>query len=491
MSSLISLWDSRFSDDSGRAVALYSKRQGDQAVDVGDILAATRSQLPYIGPEQLQFHGILGAGTSFKVTREIYTKPVTDPSTQVRPSPYFVAVKHMILSPRRDRNQDADRRKRLYSDVSREIRVLMHPPLRNHCCIIPVLAYGWTNHPSEGANPYLIVDYSDHGTLTQYLRRCKIPLHERRELAVDVAVGIKVLHDNQIIHGDVKSDNILVFDSGNDYSPRPQTAKLADFGSSLFEEDVKAGASYLGTSIYNAPEIERRSRYNASSNHSPSTWRVEDSTSKMSQYKKADVYSFGLLLWETLKKDGTDIIENHWLTDGESELHFLERVCKTEENGMLQRAHRFCEKLKNDGLRDHLLNPIEETFELALVDNSLERADIEKIIESLTRGSEYDFHTELEYFPLTLEVKREARHGILWLVSLPQQQSSALSRRKQSIYREQCLIRDKFGKRNMYQSGINTSRRKVGRLTRSPRSLSQIHIKQIQVLYTKLWTCSR
>lgn len=387
MSSSISLWDSRFSDDSGRAVALYSKRQGDQAVDVGDILAATKSQLPYIGPEQLQFHGILGAGTSFKVTREIYTKPVIDPLSQVRPSPYFVAVKHMILSPRTNGNQDDHKRRTLYSSVSREIRVLMHPSLRDHCCIIPVLAYGWTNHPVEGANPYLIVDYSDHGTLTQYLRRCKIPLHERRELAVDVAVGIKVLHDNQIIHGDIKPDNILVFDSANDYSSRPQTAKLADFGSSLFEQDVQAGASYLGTSLYNSPEIEGRPRYNGNSNCKPQAWCVTENTPKMSQYKKADVYSFGLLLWETAK-NGADIIERYCLADGQSELDFLEKVCKTEKDGMLQRARVFCEKLKSDGVKENLLDPIRQTFALVLRDDSLERANIADIIESLTRGSE-------------------------------------------------------------------------------------------------------
>ncbi|KAI9659824.1 MAG: hypothetical protein M1821_001175 [Bathelium mastoideum] len=384
MSSSTSMWGHRFSDDSERSVALYNRRQGDQPVDVGDILAATKSQLPYVGPEQLQFHGILGAGTSFKVQREVYTKPVTDPSSQVQPYPYFVAVKHMILPPRSVGDQDAHKRRMLYSTVSREIRVLMHPPLRDHCCIIPVLAYGWTNHPSEGANPYLIVDYSDHGTLTQYFRRCTIPLHERRELAVDVAVGIKVLHDNKIIHGDVKPDNILVFDSGNDYSTRPQTAKLADFGASLFEQDVESEASYLGTSIFNAPEIEGRPRHMSKEHQVKGQWGILDDNSRISQYKKADIYSFGLLLWETMK-NGEDIIEKTWLAEGESELEFLNTICETESNGMLQRAYRFCDTLQGNEV---LVNLVKETFGLALLDDASERADIEKIIESLKRGSD-------------------------------------------------------------------------------------------------------
>lgn len=366
-----SIWDSRFSDDGGRAVASYQSRRDDETVDIGDILAATKSELPYIGPEQLRFHGVLGAGSSFKVNREVYTKPITNPS------PYFVAVKHMLLPPMSTSGQDINRRRQLYGNVMREIRVLMHPPLRDHCCIIPALAYGWTNHPTEGANPYLIVDYSDHGTLNRYLRRCNIPLYERRELALDVAFGIKVLHDSKIIHGDVKPENILVFDSANDYSERPQTAKIADFGSSLFEEDVeKNSAPYLGTPKYNAPEIEGRGN----------THIIEDMP-KMSQYKKADVYSFGLLLWETVK-NGVDFIDELWLGTEETDLQFLGRIYEAEKDGMLQKANTFCEKMRNDGAKPSLLDPIQETLRLSLRDDASLRANIDGIVESLARGSE-------------------------------------------------------------------------------------------------------
>ncbi|OCL01651.1 ankyrin [Glonium stellatum] len=368
-----SVWDSRFSDDGGRAVASYQSRRDNETVGIGDILAATKSELPYIGPERLQFHGVLGAGSSFKVNREVYTKPIANPS------PYFVAVKHMLLPLTSASGEDANRQRQLYGNVMREIRVLMHPPLRDHCCIIPALGYGWTNHPTEGANPYLIVDYSDHGTLNRYFQRCNIPLHERRELALDVAFGIKVLHDSKIIHGDVKPENILVFDTADDYSERPQTAKIADFGSSLFEEDMEKNISYLGTSKYNAPEIEGRG--NA---------RIMENLPKMPQYKKADIYSFGLLLWETLK-NGVDFIDRTWLEAGEADSQFLGRICGTEKDGMLQEANTSCEKLRNDGVKPSLLDPIQETLGLALRDDASLRANIDEIVESLARGSKYDF----------------------------------------------------------------------------------------------------
>jgi len=62
----------------------------------------------------------------------------------------------------------------------------------------------------------------------------------------------------QIIHGDIKPDNILV-------SSDRQTVKLADFGSSLTLTDVKAGTQALGSRYYRAPElITGKKRHTAS-----------------------------------------------------------------------------------------------------------------------------------------------------------------------------------------------------------------------------------
>lgn len=56
------------------------------------------------------------------------------------------------------------------------------------------------------------------------------------------------LSNLQIIHGDIKPDNILV-------STDRQRVKLADFGSSLTLADVKTGTQALGSRWYRAPEL--------------------------------------------------------------------------------------------------------------------------------------------------------------------------------------------------------------------------------------------
>ncbi|KAI0133211.1 kinase-like domain-containing protein [Hypoxylon sp. NC0597] len=68
-------------------------------------------------------------------------------------------------------------------------------------------------------------------------------------------MGLQAIHDNKIIHGDIKPENILVFSVL--HGDRPKKAKLADFGASLFEEDQHEQLSYSGTPLYNAPDTRR------------------------------------------------------------------------------------------------------------------------------------------------------------------------------------------------------------------------------------------
>jgi len=101
----------------------------------------------------------------------------------------------------------------------------------------------------------------------------KLTLLQRLRLAKDCALGMSWLHGSQnpIIHHDLKPSNCLI-----DTNLR---AKISDFGLSI----IKQRGSFVhsdfpkGTAVYMAPEVYEGEEYD----------------------EKCDVYSFGIIIWET------------------------------------------------------------------------------------------------------------------------------------------------------------------------------------------------
>ncbi|KAB2033647.1 hypothetical protein ERO13_D04G029400v2 [Gossypium hirsutum] len=129
----------------------------------------------------------------------------------------------------------------------------------------------------DGANRLLIYEYMINGSLSDVLftperRPCWI---DRVEIARDVARGLLYLHEEcetQIIHCDIKSQNILMDENGQ--------AKISDFGLAklLKPDQTKTFTGIRGTRGYVAPEWHR----------------------KLPVTVKADVYSFGIVLLEII-----------------------------------------------------------------------------------------------------------------------------------------------------------------------------------------------
>ncbi|EDQ98384.1 uncharacterized protein LACBIDRAFT_336006 [Laccaria bicolor S238N-H82] len=95
--------------------------------------------------------------------------------------------------------------------------------------------------------------WMENGNITEYLKRH--PLANRLLLIWDIILGIQFLHQNQVIHGDLKGLNVLVNRSGR--------SCLADFGlANLVDEDIlrwtsiqSTGHQSGGTLRWQAPEL--------------------------------------------------------------------------------------------------------------------------------------------------------------------------------------------------------------------------------------------
>jgi len=121
-------------------------------------------------------------------------------------------------------------------------------------------------------NDYCIIsEYLSLGSLHAVLKdfSIKLEFELRIKICKQIAISILFMHNRGIIHRDIKSLNILV--------DKNFTIKLADFGLAYPKEDDPNTINIIdGTVQWMAPELFENAVPN----------------------EKADVYSFGIVLWE-------------------------------------------------------------------------------------------------------------------------------------------------------------------------------------------------
>lgn len=87
-----------------------------------------------------------------------------------------------------------------------------------------------------------------------------------KRFAIDILKGLSFVHDQRVIHCDVKPENIMIklpldYDSQGDGILPSFTVKLIDFGSSCYENDTSF--SYIQSRFYRAPEVILGSKYSS------------------------------------------------------------------------------------------------------------------------------------------------------------------------------------------------------------------------------------
>jgi len=121
----------------------------------------------------------------------------------------------------------------------------------DHPNIVRALDYGDT-----GSTPYLVMEFVDGESLGQRLERVgRIPETESIRIIAQVAQGLHRAHKQNLVHRDVKPDNILITAEGH--------AKLADLG--LVKEtetdlNLTRTGRGLGTPHFMAPEQFRNAK---------------------------------------------------------------------------------------------------------------------------------------------------------------------------------------------------------------------------------------
>ena len=91
--------------------------------------------------------------------------------------------------------------------------------------------------------------------LNDYIQGRELSLPEIVKLGEDICQALELCQMHQIIHRDVKPENIFVSDSGD--------FKLGDFGIARTAERANRSMSQKGTYHYMAPEVFRSGRYDA------------------------------------------------------------------------------------------------------------------------------------------------------------------------------------------------------------------------------------
>lgn len=165
--------------------------------------------------------------------------------------------------------------------------MMSHELLRNHQNIVRLLGVTWNEGSSQEAHhsvvPALIVELAaciDDKPLTLdiyvQMKPEGLTLETKTMLLADIASGLAALHALGVVHGDVKPENILIFERATRI-----VAKISDFGFCI-AGDVDLETAKGGTPYWNAPEC------------------VPEASAELRQYRHEnmrDYFSFGLLIW--------------------------------------------------------------------------------------------------------------------------------------------------------------------------------------------------
>lgn len=237
---------------------------------VSVLAAAQRLQIDFLPITWQAARGAVGVGGSSRTQQALINQQT---------SFVFKCVKEVQKDPMRERGT--------LQVIITEINIHGHPLIREHPNVARLEGICWDISADDMVWPVLVFQKSHLGDLHNFVKR-SLCVETRLKLCIDIAVAIRDIHSKGtkskeifypmtdlatgLIHGDIKPQNILVFEN----QPDIYAAKLADFGAIIHIGREKTLVKMPKSSPWNAPEHHDR-------------WF------QLPEAMKMDVYSFGML----------------------------------------------------------------------------------------------------------------------------------------------------------------------------------------------------
>lgn len=124
-------------------------------------------------------------------------------------------------------------------------------------------------------NLCIVTEFMSRGSVYDFLHKQRdvFKLPSLLKVAIDISKGMNYLHQNNIIHRDLKTANLLMDEN--------EVVKVADFGVARVQAQSGVMTAETGTYRWMAPEVIEHKAYD----------------------HKADIFSFGIVLWELLTRE--------------------------------------------------------------------------------------------------------------------------------------------------------------------------------------------
>ncbi|CAI9766251.1 unnamed protein product [Fraxinus pennsylvanica] len=145
---------------------------------------------------------------------------------------------------------------------------------------------------------YIVLEYRKGGDLSMYINQHhgRIPEAIAKHFMQQLVEGLKILRENNLIHRDLKPQNLLLYTNDNN-----SVLKIADFGFARSLQPKGLAETLCGSPLYMAPEIMQLQKYDA----------------------KADLWSVGAILFQ--------LVTGKTPYKGNNQIQLLQNIIKSTE----------------------------------------------------------------------------------------------------------------------------------------------------------------